>query len=250
MADGRTVRGWVRDNAATVAFYAYAFFLAPPLARALKEGLAREEATWLPGIVLLAALFAEPLGLRWKSTFLRRRAADAGVEPQGSMLGIFSAAGIAHVIVTTFVGMLALDCWGMMGTGENESSAWGPIVFTALVLKEFAGMFACAGQGASREAPGHWKEVAGELALLAYGCVAYTSWWSVVVDLEAVGEGALAARLALLPVFAGLFVFLYLPMRLPFLMEEHYLRPARGRKARIASELAAGAALGLYPMFF
>ena len=50
--------------------------------------------------------------------------------------------------------------------------------------------------------------------------------------------------------WGGLFLFIYLPMRLPFLLDECYLRPERGRKARIWLELVMGALLGFYPSFF
>ena len=52
-----------------------------------------------------------------------------------------------------------------------------------------------------------------------------------------------------MPVLGAIFLFFYLPMRLPFLLEEYHLCPARGRKARILFELAVGAWLGLYPAF-
>jgi hypothetical protein len=51
-------------------------------------------------------------------------------------------------------------------------------------------------------------------------------------------------------VLVPLFLFFYLPMRLPFLLDEYHLRPARGRRGRLAAELGMGAVLGLYPVFF
>ena len=53
-----------------------------------------------------------------------------------------------------------------------------------------------------------------------------------------------------MPVFAAIYLFFYLPIRLPFLLEEYHLRPARGRRTRIWTELVLGAVLGLYPAFF
>ena len=143
-------------------------------------------------------------------------------------------------------GPAAGDAWGLVGGSEN-ASGWGLALMVALVLKEFIGLFAAGGQSVSREPPGHWKEHAADLFLLAYGCVAYTAWWQAIVDLEAVGEGPLGPRLALMPVLVPLFLFFYLPMRLPFLLDEYHLRPARGRRGRLAAELAIGAVLGLWP---
>lgn len=250
MPERSAIRDGIRSHAAAAGFYLYALFAAPPLARALKAGLAEPEPLVWPGLLLLAVLFLEPFGLRWKLQFLRRRNAEESFAPQGSMLGIFSAAGIGHVLVTMFVGMIALDGWGAVGGGADESSVWWGAVIVALILKEFAGLLAGGGQSVSREAPGHWKEHAADALLGAYGCVAYTAWWGALLDVGALEWNSWGERLGLAPVFAAIFLFFYLPMRLPFLLDECYLRPARGRQARIWTELALGAALGLYPAFF
>ena len=223
-------------------FYVYALLLARPLARALKTGLEGPDPAWLAGGLLLLPLLLEPFGLRWKPQFLRRRNRAENFTPEGSMLGVFSAAGIAHMIVTLVAGMLVLDCWGL----DGSERALG-IGMTLLILKEFAGFFATAGTSVAREAPGHWKESVADGLLLAYGCVAYTAWWEALFDLGDLAAEGWAMKLALLPLLGALFAFLYLALRLPFLLEEGYRRPRQGRKRRIAVELAIGVALGLYP---
>lgn len=240
---------WIGQHAVSAAFYLFAVAGAPPLARALRAGLAADEPLWGPGFLLLAVLFLEPLGLFWKLRFLRRRNADDGFVPQGPMLAVFSAVGIGHVIVTVFLGMLALDCWGAVGGGADAASGWWGAVIVALILKEFVGLFAAGGNAAAREAPGHWKEWAADVLLLGYGAVAYVAWWEAILDLGQMEWHSLAERLVVMPILAAMFLFFYLPMRLPFLLEEYHLNPAHGRPARILSELAVGAFLGLYPAF-
>ncbi len=240
---------WVRGNAVSLGFYAYAFLLAPPLSRVLKAGLAAEEPMPWPGVLLLAVLLVEPVGLRWKLQFLRRRNAEEGFEPEGGMMAVFSAAGIGHMLVTMFLGMTLLDCWGVVGAGSEGASGWWGAVIVGLILKEFAELLAGGGTSVSREAPGHGKERVADVFLLAYGCVAYTVWWEALIDLGAIAGAGGVEKLVLIPVLGGLFAFLYLPMRLPFLLDEHHLRPARGRKGRLAAEWAWGVALGLYPVF-
>lgn len=241
-------RSWSR--VATLGFFAYALLAAPWLGRSLKAGLAGGERLWLPGAVVMVVLLLEPVGLRWKLQFLRRHNRGSGFIPSGGMLGIFSAAGIGHVIVTMFLGMLALDGWGAVGAGAEGASAWWGAIIVGLVLKEFVGLLAAGGQSLSPQAPGHWKEGLADLFLAAYGAVAYTAWWGVIVNLEDAGSGSLGARLALLPVFLAIFLFFYLPMRLPFLLEEYHLRSAAGRRVRIGVELVIGAVLGLYPFLW
>ncbi len=240
---------WIGQHAVSAAFYVFALAGAPPLARALKTGLAAEEPLWGPGFLLLAVLFLEPLGLRWKMRFLRRRNADAGFVPQGPMLATFSAVGIGHVIVTVFLGMLALDCWGAVGGGADAASGWWGAVIVALVLKEFVGLIAAGGNEAAREPPGHWKEWTADILLLAYGAVAYVAWWEVLLDVGSAEWNSLAERLVVTPIFAAIFLFFYLPMRLPFLLEEFQLHPAQGRRGRLLAEMAFGAFAGLYPFF-
>ena len=242
------IQGWIRENATSLGFYLYVFFAAPPLARALKAGLERPEPLWIPGVLLLAVLLLEPLGLRWKVLFLRRRNRDEGFEPQGSMLGIVSATVIGHMTVTLLVGMVALDCLGLAGDGSNP--IWMAGASVALVFKDLAAFFSTGGRGVSREPPGHGKERLADFLLLAFGCVAYTAWWQGIFDLGDIAGQSLGMKVALAILMGGFFVFFYLPMRLPFLLDECYLRPAQGRKARILSELAIGAALGFYPAFF
>ena len=240
---------WIGAHAVSAAFYLFALAGAPPLARALRAGLAAEEPLWGPGILLLAVLFLEPLGLHWKMRFLRRRNADDGFVPQGPMLAMFSAVGIGHVIVTVFLGMLALDCWGAVGGGAEEASGWWGAVIVALVLKEFVGLFAAGGNEAAPEPPGHWKEWAGDVLLLAYGAVAYVAWWGALLNLDELEWNSLAERLVVTPIFVAVFLFFYLPMRLPFLLDEYHLRPVQGRRGRLLAEMAFGAFAGLYPFF-
>jgi hypothetical protein len=244
------LQGWGRDHAASLGFYLYALLLAPPLARVLKTALAEPEPVLWPGVLLLAVQFVEPVGLNWKMKFLRRRNAEDGFEPQGPMLGLFSAVGIGHVIVSVFLGMLALDCWGVLGEGAEESSGWWGAVIIALVVKEFVALGASGGSDVSREAPGHWKEGLADFLMGTYGCVAYTAWWGALLDFGEMAEGAFWGRVTLAPVLGAIFLFFYLPMRLTFLVEEYHLSPRAGRKARLAGEGALGLALGMYPLFF
>ena len=248
MRVGGRIWDWISGNALSLGFFLYAFFGAPPLARAMKEGLESEEPLWGIGLLLLAVLMLEPVGVYWKVRFLRRRNHDEGFEPEGSMLGIFSATVIGHMIVTTIVGMVALDGLGLAGKGADP--AWMAGASVALVFKDMGAFFSTSGQGVTREPPGHWKEKMADFLLLALGCVAYTAWWQGIFDLGDMASQTVGMKVALGILMGGLFVFLYLPMRLPFLLDECYLRPARGRKARILSELALGALLGFYPAFF
>ena len=244
MASAQGIRGWAGGNAVSLLFYVYMFAVAPPLARALKAGLAGPEPLWLPGFLLLAVLLLEPLGLRWKLLFLRRRNRDDGFAPEGSLLILISLAAIGHMIVSAVAGLVLLDCWGV-----PSDSPWigaGVILF---VLKDFVALGMCAGQAAAREAPGHWKERAADFLLLAFSCVAYTVWWEALLDLSEIHTEGWRLKLLLLPFLAGFFLFLYLPLRLNFLLEECHLRPRAGRRFRIAAELALGTALGLGPAF-
>lgn len=249
MQEDAGFKGWIQRRGMTFGFYLYAFFVAPHLARALKAGLADPRPVLWPGLVILAVLCLEPFALRSKIRFIRRRASEERRSPQGSMLGIFSVAVIGHFIVTMFLGMLMLDCWGKVGVESDEATAWLAWTLILLLFKELAAMAMTSGPSVSPRWPGHPRERMADLALLAFSCVAYTAWWEALVDLEEISTLGLGTKLAMLPFIGGLFAMLYLAMRLPWLMEEHYLQPARGRKRRILLELAIGLALGFYPVF-
>ncbi|NCA82289.1 MAG: hypothetical protein EOM72_06035 [Opitutae bacterium] len=248
MQQGGAIRGWVREHATTLGFYLYALFAAPPLARALKAGLADPQPVVWPGLLLLGVLLLEPFGLRWKMLFLRRRNRDEGFEPQGEMLGLGSVTVIGHMIVAVLVGLVALDCLGLAGEGANPN--WMAGMALGLVFMDLVAFFSSGGQDVSREPPGHWKEGLADVLLLAFGCVAYTVWWQGFFDLGDLAAQSLGMKIALAILLGGVFALFYLPMRVPFVLEECYLRPAQGRKARILGELAIGALLGFYPAFF
>ena len=248
METGGGIRVWVRENATSLGFYLYAVFAAPPLAKALQAGLADAQTVAWPGLLLLGVLLLEPVGLRWKVLFLRRRNRDEGFEPQGSMLGLGSATVIGHMIVATLVGMAALDCLGLAGEGANDNWAGGGVLF--LVGKDLLALFATGGPSVSRELPGHWKERLADFLLLAFSCVAYSVWWQVLFDLGDVASQTVGMKVALAILLGGVFALFYLPMRLPFVLEECYRQPSRGRKKRLWTELVLGALLGFYPSFF
>jgi len=249
MQSGGGISGWIRGNSMALCFYLYAFFVAPSLARSLKSVLADPQPILWLGLLILVVLLLEPFALHRKILFVRRRASDERREPQGSMLGIFSLAVIGHFMVTIFLGLLMLDCWGKIGTGTETGSPWLAWTLVLLITKEFAALFTMGGKRVAREPPGHLQERVSDLVLLAFSCVAYTVWWEALVDLEEIAALSAGIRLALLPFLGLLFLLVYLPLRLPFLMEEQYLQPVRGRKLRLGIELAIGLILGLYPIF-
>ncbi len=249
MQSGGGISGWIRGNSMTLGFYLYALFIAPSLAQALKSALADPQPILWLGLLILLVLCLEPLALHRKILFVRRRASDERREPQGSMLGIFSLAVIGHFMVTMFLGLLMLDCWGKIGTDTETLSPWLAWTLVLLILKEFVVLFTTGGKSVAREPPGHLQEWASDLVLLAFSCVAYTVWWEALVDLEEIATLGTGTKLVLLPFLGLLFLLVYLPLRLPSLLEEHYLQPARGRKLRLGMEIAIGLILGLYPLF-
>ena len=241
-------REWLGGQAASLAFYGYALLVAPWLAEALKEGLARAEPMWIPGFIVVAGLLLEAPAVRWKVLFLRRRNREESFEPQGPVLGLASVTVIGHMIVSAIVGMVALDGWGL--AGEGTDGTWAGAAMVLLVFKDLTVFFWTGGEAVSREPPGHWKERVADGLLVAFGCVAYTVWWGALLDLGELASESWAMKVALAPLLGGVFALFYLPMRLPFVLEECYRRPAQGRKGRVLAELAAGALLGFYPAFF
>ena len=173
---------------------------------------------------------------------------EEGFEPEGEMLGLGSVVVIGHMVVTVLVGMAALDCLGLAGEGANDNWAGGGVLF--LVGKDLLAFFATGGPSVSRELPGHWKERLADFLLLAFSCVAYSVWWQVLFDLGDLASQTVGMKVALAILLGGVFALFYLPMRLPFVLEECYRQPSRGRKKRVWTELVLGALLGFYPSFF
>ncbi len=236
----------LRDHLPTLGFCLYALLLAPPLARLLRAGLDRPDPLWLPGALLALLLLVEPFGLVWKIRFLRRRNRETGWTPAGGMLPVFATAGIAHIIVSSFLALMLLDCWALLDNPQVPQF-WPASLFILIVFRDFVTLFVCGGNAVAPEPPGHWKESTANFILWLFAAVVYTAWWSALLNLGDLGDGPAAEKFVALPFIAALFAFLYLPMRLDWLLEEYHLHPAAGRKARLLTELAIATLLGLLP---
>ena len=199
-------------------------------------------------------LYAQLLLERELHQVLCRYARACDTRDWAAMDEVFTADAHAHYGSwhcpdrAALVGMVALDCLGL--AGEEGHPNWIPAAAVFLVFKDLAAFFSTGGQGVAREPPGHWKEGLADFLLLAFGCVAYTVWWQGLFDLGDLATQSVGMKIALAILLGGMFLFFYLPMRVPFVLDECYRQPALGRRRRIWSELAIGAALGFYPAFF
>lgn len=225
----------------------YAIFFSSDFTEVLRTAFTDNKSHIALGCLILAINLIEVIGLRWKCLFVRKRAAMNNQEPEGSMLFIFSATAISHVITSCFLGMLALDCFGFTGKEEGISSALFAAGFILVVFKEFAAFFATAGNSQAAEAVGHHKERIAETILLLYSMLGYTAWWKVFINLEEFQQPTIEA-LIVLPVICILFVFFSLPLRLSSLFDEYYLNKSFKRKRRLIKESCMGMLLGIAPV--
>ncbi len=240
--------GMLKAHLFPLLFYLYAFAGAPLVRRAFDLSLHGDKPKPLLGILLFTVLILETVGLRWKSQALKDRALPEAFARPISGLGY--AAGIMHVLLVIFLGITALDTLGVMAEGYDDGAQakWLGIAFCVLLAKETVLMFLLAGEHRPGRSPAPWKETAADVFLLVFGCIAYTAFWESLIAIGEFDRSNLIVYVVETLAVGLIFLIIYLPIRVPYLMEERYLGPAQGKKARLWFAMGMGVLMGLYPM--
>jgi len=228
---------------ASAVWYAYALLGADRVAAHLTGALAADESRpWAAGL-LAGALAAETFG--WAVRRRRWRARPEAADPAGCAPAAGGTAlAAAHAVLAYMLGFLALDAMGWLGGGVSGLEAVPALAVTSLVL--FVREAAMGGMLLHSSAPVRpvpaWLDGLAETALLGFRCIAYTAYWQVMM--AAAVPAGWGLRLALAGPIVLVFFIVYLPLRLPDILDE------RGRGAPVPWKRLAleGALLGLVPV--
>jgi len=230
-----------------ILFYAYVLFVAPFLAGAIGEALKAPELRLVPGLIILGAVVCESIALPVRFAMWGSGRKD---DTHGVPLALGSTVSICHIILSYFLCMYMLDSFGVMGTEEmSVLQNWVLGTVMVLVFARETWLFIAAGMAMrAKKAPSRRQTIMSDILLLAFQCIAYTTYWDVMFGSEAVRGLHWVATVFLAGGLILVFYILYLPMRMADVLGTYYIEgPVAGRRAaRIM--FAGGAFLGAYPV--
>ncbi len=201
----------------------YFIFLSPKIAKVASSAMRDPDARpiWL-GIILIVITLLEIYALPVKMRFVRwaiRKHGDKG--NSGMVLWMFHAV-LSIIILFTIAGSFGLK----IGSGEGETDIpwWMSLLLVATVIKELAFLMFMLGSGddlpkGKYERPSV-KERLIDLVLVIYACLGYTViWGSITIGLSMERQNT---PMYIINLFVAglLFLVFYLPLRIPYLIEE------------------------------
>jgi hypothetical protein len=226
----------------------YFVTLAPIIVAAANTAMRDPERTvaWFGALVIgisLAEIYAFPVKMR----FVREAAREQGDEMgAGFLLWMF------HAVISIILLFLAAGAFGfpVEGAGESDMPWWLAALIPVVVIKElvFLGFLFHGGGADSRGADLRYqrpnrREWLADLILVVYACVAYSATWSAITTGISMEKDNPVMFIVNLVVSSLLFLMFYLPLRIPYWLEEM----ARAKTARDAWMLVGSILLVLVP---
>jgi hypothetical protein len=226
----------------TAAFYAYAFLLAPKVTAMMTAALRSDTPMVWPGFLILAALVAETVALPW---------AVAETMPRTKIpLALGSCIGIAHVLLTYFLGFTMLDAWGVLGGEEmtNAKARWLGFASILLFFREGYLLFASGPVECAKRLMRPWKSRLGMLLMLAFQCIAYTVYWDALMPFGEMGDASVIEWIFVVPAVVLIFYIAYLPLRVTDLVSIYAESSGRDARRGMLWVLFTGAVLAVLPL--
>lgn len=199
---------------------AYFLLLSPLVVRAGRRGIDSDGASpapWL-GLLLLGVMALEVYALpaKMKQVQAAIRAHGEGAElPDGAGFFLW----MFHAVISIILTFTALNALGFPITEQSEPPWWMALLIMGTVLKELYLLFTLTPSKGSAPTPvaGSWPV---DAILVAYTCLAYSATWEIItVPLDLQGGNVAMTGLNLL-LGALLFLLFYLPLRIPYFLEE------------------------------
>lgn len=223
----------------------YFLFLAPhvvALVRRDAEPVANETgpAVWL-GVLLLAATLLEIRSLPEKLRFVRAALGDRNPGDGGSVALFFL--WMFHAAISCLVVVLAAREFGAdvnVHDGTPDFPNWLSFLMPVVVIKELYLLLSIWSSGKPSSEHRYIRPNASEffhdVVLVSYACLAYSATWGLVAGDSLGGDNGF--EVALNACIAGiLFLIFYLPMRIPYLLEEGAMIRTRGDRLRFVGSL-------------
>lgn len=175
---------------------------------------------WL-GVLLIAIMLVEIYAFPKKMRYVRQ-----AVQEHGDSMGAGFLLWMFHAVISIILLFLVAGCFGVKIEEDSELPGWMMVAIPVTVIKEL-GFLMCLiiGRGDEEEKDVRYnrpnrKEWVLDLILIAYACIAYSVTWSVItknVSMERDNPVMFGVNLF---VSFLLFLIFYLPLRIPYWLEE------------------------------
>lgn len=236
---------WLFAHQSTVyngLFVLYLLVLQSPLLNASRAALQQEESVPVLGALILLVIILETFALPVKFNALRFH--PSSLRHKDASLNTLGLIWVGHMVVTVFLGMIALVLLGFSIESNSPALALMPI----LVVKELAmgGFLAGLADPAKRRVSPP-REAVANLFLFAFVCVAYTAAWQTFAVSPSVGTSAIELAL-MIPLALLTFYLLYIPMRFGFFAEELFIADTKRERRWLYASYALAGIAGIWPI--
>ncbi|PIX62632.1 hypothetical protein CO057_02690 [Candidatus Uhrbacteria bacterium CG_4_9_14_0_2_um_filter_41_50] len=224
-----------------LAFAFYALVGQAILLVSVKSVFFNEQSNIFLGILIFAVLIAEVLGLAWKLPQVYARATKKSEEASWVMIVWF-----AHMIVGMILSMLAFQAVGL--DHDLNQTAFIIIMLLSVVRELVILVIVSSSEPAKIEKPP--KELAADIMLLVFACVAYTAVWEAMSsDLAGLYRQNPAGEATVsLIIMTILFVMFFFPTRLSYLIEDWLFIKTKRDKFWWYVSLVLAVLAGISPM--
>ena len=227
---------WLGRGAWSIIFYAYALFAAPAVAGFLSGAVEAGERHRGLGLAMLAAIALGLMGLAWnRHSFGAAKAGPA--KPARGLMPMIVIAWILHCAVCIMMLFAALNCMGL-DLPARDREGMGAFPFAVFLIGALAAEFAAlyAMLAPLPASPMRWKAAASDIGLFVFSCAAYTFYAAVFQTVRA-DDSSWATFIAELAAITIMFLFFYLSIELPALLEALRSGKQSGWRSAIAMAL-------------
>lgn len=203
----------------------YFIFLSPIILNASVQNINNKESfiPWL-GITIIILSVLEVYAFPKKMKFVHH-----AVLSQGRKIKSVLVLWMFHALVSIVIFMMSLSAFGYeMPNKDNDKEFdwWVGILFFVIVIKELYLLASLiGGNNEDKELEKKYsrpnnKEWFIDIILLAYACISYTICWETMVQNMDTSEQNIIMQIVYLFVMSILFFVFYLPLRIPYYVEE------------------------------
>lgn len=243
----KNLSGWLGRSAWSLLFYAYAILAAPVIGRLINGTIQANETHHGIGLAILTIIALGLLGLIWNRHAFTLDQKQTGPPIRGLMPMIFIA-WILHCTVCLILLFSALNCLGMDLPGSNKNGM-GAFPFAMFLLgaivAEFVALYAMFAP--LPRSPRHWKAIVSEIGLFAFSCAAYT-FYTAIMEPARADDTNWPLFISELVAITILFLFFYLSIELPSLLEALRMNAQGGQRRRIWGSMAMAVILANAPI--
>ncbi len=221
-------------------FLLYLFSFQPLLLREVSWIVERGQTNFWLGMLMIFVIVVETVGIFWKTPAVaqRLRILKQNKAAKETGFGFVFLVWIFHTVIAVSVLMIAFNAFGVVIIRElEEMGGWIILIFVGMIVKELIILLYWMDQFTAKEAdkPANQeqvqnnfrKEIFGDIALLIFGAVAFTSIWEFIAVNTPILPGSFFSIVSQYILAAFLCLIFFLPIRSLYIFEEYLTKSTR-----------------------